>query len=365
MESDSPKAVFLSYAREDTAAAQRIAEALRGHGVEVWFDQDELRGGDAWEANIRRQINECVLFLPVISANTNLRREGYFRREWKQAVERTHGMDDDLPFLVPVVIDATPDAEARVPERFRLAQWTRLPGGVAPPAFVERIGRLLAGNPGLGGPVRPAPSLPAAPVPGRRPRWMIAALAVIAAAVAAVVMLRLGGSGPSRRPAASSAAMAGSPASQPVAFPADPDLKRAMNLVNNYDAIPEDYSLAEDLVKGILNQRPTDPEAVTVMADIYDAFLYRGFDRSQKRLAGVQRYAERAAQLAPDSAYARGALGAGTVVYAKGNDVTRSGYPNSYRQMIYQIMRVDPRMAPFRTDPEIVAILAPPAEPAK
>jgi hypothetical protein len=36
-------AVFLSYAREDTAAAQRIAEALRSHGVEVWFDQNELR----------------------------------------------------------------------------------------------------------------------------------------------------------------------------------------------------------------------------------------------------------------------------------------------------------------------------------
>ena len=52
---DANKAVFLSYAREDTDAARRIADALRSHGVEVWFDQNELRGGDAWDAKIRRK----------------------------------------------------------------------------------------------------------------------------------------------------------------------------------------------------------------------------------------------------------------------------------------------------------------------
>jgi len=46
------RAVFLSYAREDTAAAQRIADALRSQGVEVWFDQSELRGGDVWDQKI-------------------------------------------------------------------------------------------------------------------------------------------------------------------------------------------------------------------------------------------------------------------------------------------------------------------------
>ncbi|MDB6115574.1 MAG: Tetratricopeptide repeat protein, partial [Lacunisphaera sp.] len=60
--------MFLSYAREDAEAARRIAEALRGFGVEVWFDLSELRGGDAWDAKIRRQIRECTLFIPVVSA---------------------------------------------------------------------------------------------------------------------------------------------------------------------------------------------------------------------------------------------------------------------------------------------------------
>ena len=43
--SELRKAVFLSYAREDTDAARRIADALGAFGVEVWLDQSELRGG--------------------------------------------------------------------------------------------------------------------------------------------------------------------------------------------------------------------------------------------------------------------------------------------------------------------------------
>ncbi len=38
--------VFLSYASQDAEAARRICEALRAGGIEVWFDQSELHGGD-------------------------------------------------------------------------------------------------------------------------------------------------------------------------------------------------------------------------------------------------------------------------------------------------------------------------------
>jgi TIR domain len=53
-------AVFLSYASQDAGAAQRICEALRAAGIEVWFDQSELRGGDAWDHKIRKQIKSCL-----------------------------------------------------------------------------------------------------------------------------------------------------------------------------------------------------------------------------------------------------------------------------------------------------------------
>jgi TolB-like protein/Tfp pilus assembly protein PilF len=139
----SSRAVFLSYASQDAEAARRICEALRAAGIEVWLDQSELRGGDSWDRQIRKQIHECALFIPIISATTQARLEGYFRREWKLAVDRTHDMADGKPFLLPVVIDVTNEQEAEVPESFRGVQWTRLPEGGTPPAFVERVLRLL------------------------------------------------------------------------------------------------------------------------------------------------------------------------------------------------------------------------------
>ena len=70
------QAIFFSYVPQYAEAARRPCEALRAAGLEVWFDQSELRGGDAWDASIRKQIKECALFVPIISANTQAREEG-------------------------------------------------------------------------------------------------------------------------------------------------------------------------------------------------------------------------------------------------------------------------------------------------
>lgn len=199
MSQPANRAVFLSYASQDADAARRLCEALRGSGVEVWFDQNELTGGDAWDAKIRRQIKECALFVPLISANTQARREGYFRIEWKLAAQRTHAIADGTPFLLPVVIDATRDADALAPEEFRAVQWTRLLGGETSPAFCERVKRLLVGNVagvacaepveradpgssfGATGTIHPASARPAT----RRtlPLWAWAAAAILAVAI--------------------------------------------------------------------------------------------------------------------------------------------------------------------------------------
>jgi len=140
-------AVFLSYASEDAEAAERVATALRAAGVEVWFDKSELRGGDAWDRQIREQIHDCRLFIPVISTNSERRDEGYFRREWSLAADRTRDMAHKRAFLVPIVIDGTLEREASVPEKFHEFQWTHLPGGETPPEFIERARRLLSPEP--------------------------------------------------------------------------------------------------------------------------------------------------------------------------------------------------------------------------
>jgi TolB-like protein/Flp pilus assembly protein TadD len=156
------QAVFLSYASQDAAAARSICEALRAGGVEVWFDQSELRGGDAWDQRIRQQIHDCALFIPVISANTQRRQEGYFRLEWRLADQRTHLMARNKTFIVPVAIDATVDSGADAPESFSVVQWTRLPSGATPAAFVARIRQLLAQQAGSAQVSSEKPTEPAA-----------------------------------------------------------------------------------------------------------------------------------------------------------------------------------------------------------
>jgi hypothetical protein len=96
MGEESPKpastptgAVFLSYASQDGEAAKRICDALRAAGIEVWFDQSELRGGDAWDLKIREQIRTCAIFASIVSAHSQSRLDGHFRRECKLAADRT------------------------------------------------------------------------------------------------------------------------------------------------------------------------------------------------------------------------------------------------------------------------------------
>jgi TolB-like protein/Tfp pilus assembly protein PilF len=189
-------AVFLSYASQDTEAAQHICEALRAAGIEVWFDQSALRGGDVWDQTIRKQIKSCILFIPVISRHTHDRVEGYFRLEWKLAVDRSHLIASDQTFLLPVVIDDTREDDERVPDRFKDIHWTRLPAGETSAAFVERVRRLVSPEPVLGPATRESPAstgLSATPqlvsTSARSRRLLPVIVTVVAAAALAYIVL--------------------------------------------------------------------------------------------------------------------------------------------------------------------------------
>jgi TolB-like protein/Tfp pilus assembly protein PilF len=179
---ESSHAVFLSYASQDAEAAARICNSLRAAGITVWFDQRELRGGDAWDQKIRREIHDCELFVPIISANTASRPEGYFRLEWDLADQRTHMLARNRAFILPVCLDSTLNTGTDVPESFRRVQWTRLPDGQTPPEFVRRVEQLLAGK-------EVPTTVPAAELRRSRtwPVWV--AVAIAAAALAAYCLV--------------------------------------------------------------------------------------------------------------------------------------------------------------------------------
>jgi TIR domain-containing protein/SIR2-like protein len=132
-------AVFISYSREDLPAVQQIKAGLELAGVTTWFDMDRLEVGDDYDRKIQRNIARCSYFIPVISANTQRRLEGYFRREWSYAMDRVRNMADGALFILPVTIDGTTAIEALVPDKFKALHFSQLPGGQVPAEFAQRL----------------------------------------------------------------------------------------------------------------------------------------------------------------------------------------------------------------------------------
>src|SRR6185437_10380714 len=97
-------AIFISYAREDLPAVQRLKAGMDAAGLTTWFDLDRLEGGDDYDRKIRANIARCSYFVPVISTTTQHRHEAYFRREWSYAVDRIRNMAGGAVFILPVCI---------------------------------------------------------------------------------------------------------------------------------------------------------------------------------------------------------------------------------------------------------------------
>src|SRR5262249_4928700 len=98
-------AIFISYSSGDIGAARRLFADLEAIGADVaWFDKSALKPGDNWDQSIRSAVQRCSLFLPLLSANTEQRMEGYFRLEWSEAAERCRKIQG-RKFIFPIVID--------------------------------------------------------------------------------------------------------------------------------------------------------------------------------------------------------------------------------------------------------------------
>jgi hypothetical protein len=125
--------IFLSYSHDDIVAARLLCSELEAIGAGViWLDKRMLQPGDEWDEQINAAIKRCDLFLPLLSAQTEARTDGYFHNEWKIAEERK-SLILGRKFIVPVVVDPSysgnVDDYKLIPAGFRAMQFGHAPSG--------------------------------------------------------------------------------------------------------------------------------------------------------------------------------------------------------------------------------------------
>ena len=106
----SPK-VFLAYAAEDRAAAERLFDGFQASGLEPWMDSRKLLPGQNWPRAIEQAISVSDFFVACFSGRS-IPKRGQFQSELRYALDCASRLPLDEVYLIPVRIE-----ECRVPAR--------------------------------------------------------------------------------------------------------------------------------------------------------------------------------------------------------------------------------------------------------
>lgn len=145
--SSRPKSVFLSYTVKDKPAVESLKQYIESIGnVTCWYDNHELAPGDDFKTEIAKNIKSADLFIPLISANSLMHKDGYVQLEWFTAdnVSTFRKIDGNTnKYLMPIVIDETNPYDTNVPKYFSALSIGKVPNGVPGPEFLQQLKETL------------------------------------------------------------------------------------------------------------------------------------------------------------------------------------------------------------------------------
>ncbi len=111
--------VFVCYAIEDFEQAHPIYKRL-SVSYSPWMDKENIVGGQDWDLEITRTIEESKFFLACLSSHS-VNKEGYVQKELKKGLEILDRQPEGSIYLIPVRLD-----NCSVPQRFRGLHWIDL-----------------------------------------------------------------------------------------------------------------------------------------------------------------------------------------------------------------------------------------------
>ena len=104
LQDESDKTVFISYAREDSAEAERLYKDLKMGGAKPWIDKEEILAGEHWKLAISKAIKNNRFFIPLFSSKS-VSKIGYVNKEIKYALDIFANYPEKAIYMIPVRLD--------------------------------------------------------------------------------------------------------------------------------------------------------------------------------------------------------------------------------------------------------------------
>ena len=96
--------IFISYAKEDAASAERLFKDLSAHGFAAWLDSHNLLPGEDWPHRIEDAIAGSDFFIACFS-NRSVKKRGGFQAEIRYALHFAASVPLDEVYFIPVRLD--------------------------------------------------------------------------------------------------------------------------------------------------------------------------------------------------------------------------------------------------------------------
>lgn len=115
-----PLKVFLCHASADKPKVRELYRYLKKRGIQPWFDEEDLVGGQDWQVEIPKALATSDAIIICLTKNS-VDKEGYIQKEIKFALDKALEMPEGRIFLIPVKFE-----ECEVPFSLSRYQWVDL-----------------------------------------------------------------------------------------------------------------------------------------------------------------------------------------------------------------------------------------------
>ncbi len=115
-----PLKVFLCHASTDKPKVRKLYRYLKRRGINPWFDEEHLVGGQDWQVEIPKALATSDAIIICLTKNS-VDKEGYIQKEIKFALDKALEMPEGRIFLIPVKFE-----ECEVPFTLSRYQWVDL-----------------------------------------------------------------------------------------------------------------------------------------------------------------------------------------------------------------------------------------------